>query len=85
MHLYVAYLGGPMPEGQMGEGHEVVTVVAGDPVDARARAKAKWSGYGRSHVDALQRIESVDGFRIDLVPTASGDRAQPNELFGYNE
>jgi hypothetical protein len=53
-------------------------------VDARAKAKAKWSGYGRSHVDALQRIEAVDGFRIELVPTASADRVG-NELFGYNE
>ncbi len=84
MHLYVAYLGGPMPDGQMGEGHEVVTVVAGDPADARAKAKTKWSGYGRSHVDALQRVESVDGYRIDLVPTESGNRVD-NELFGYNE
>jgi hypothetical protein len=84
VHLYVAYLGGPMPEGQMGEGHEVVAVVADDAVDARSRAKAKWSGYGRSHVDALQRVESVDGFRIELVPTRSEDRVE-NELFGYNE
>ena len=84
MHLYVAYLGGPMPEGQMGEGHEVVAVVADGEVDARAKAKAKWNGYGRSHVDALQRIESVDGFRIDLVATGSADRVD-NELFGYNE
>jgi Domain of Unknown Function (DUF1543) len=84
VHLYVAYLGGPMPDGQMGEGHEVVTVVADDPVDARAKAKAKWSGYGRSHVDALQRVDSVDGFSIELVPGRSGDHTE-NELFGYNE
>ncbi len=84
MHLYVAYLGGPMPEGQMGEGHEVVTVVADDPVDARAKAKAKWSGYGRSHVDALQRVEAVDGFRVELVASRSGDPVD-NELFGYND
>lgn len=84
MDLYVAYLGGPMPDGQMGEGHEVVTVVADDPVDAKAKARAKWSGHGRSHVDALQRVESVDGFRVELVPTGSDDHAD-NELFGYNE
>jgi hypothetical protein len=84
MHLYVAYLGGPMPDGQMGEGHEVVTVVADDQADAKTKAKAKWSGYGRSHVDALQRVESVDGFRVELVATRSDDHAE-NEVFGYNE
>ena len=28
MLLYVAFLGGPLAEGRMGEGHEVVMVVA---------------------------------------------------------
>jgi hypothetical protein len=81
MHLYVAFLGGPMGQGRMGEGHEVVLIVAEDRADAEAKAKAKWAGRGRSHVDALQRIDMVDGFQIDLVPAGSGDRS---ELFGYN-
>lgn len=82
MHLYAAYLGGPLADGRMGEDHEVVVLVAEDRDEAYARAKAKWRGRGRSHVDALQRIDMVDGYRIELVQAGSGDRA---ELSGYNE
>ncbi len=82
MDLYVAFLGGPMHDGRMGEGHEVVTLVAESPAEAKARARSKWQGLGRGHVDALQRIESVDGFRVHLVPAAGEDRI---ELFGYND
>ena len=74
MHLYTAFLGGPLADGRMGEGHEVVMVVAEDLKDAKARAVAKWSGVGRGHVDALQRIEMVDGFEITLAEVGSGDR-----------
>jgi hypothetical protein len=81
MHLYAAFLGGPMSEGRMGEGHEVVLVVAEDVKEAKTRAKAKWSGLGRGHVDALQRIEMVDGFEINLARRGEGDRT---ELDSYN-
>jgi hypothetical protein len=74
MDLYVAYLGGPLADNRMGEGHEVVMVVAEDLRDAKTKAKAKWSGVGRGHVDALQRIEMVDGFEIGLVGGGTGDR-----------
>jgi hypothetical protein len=65
----------------MGEGHEVVLVVAEDVKEAKTRAKAKWSGLGRGHVDALQRIEMVDGFEINLARRGEGDRT---ELDSYN-
>ncbi len=81
MQLYVAFLGGPVGRDRMGEDHEVVMVVAEDRADAEAKAKAKWGGSGRSHVDALQRIDRVDGFRVDVVPAGSGDRGR---LYGYN-
>lgn len=81
MHLYTAFLGGSMTDGRMGEDHETVLVVADDRDEANAKAKAKWTGTGRSHVDALQRIDMVDGFRIELVPAGTGDRS---ELDGYN-
>ncbi len=74
MHLYAAFLGGPMAEGRMGEGHEVVMVVAPDLEEAKAKAKQKWSGKGRGHVDALQRIDMVDGFEIALAAAGTGDR-----------
>jgi hypothetical protein len=70
-----------MAEGQMGEGHEVVMVVADDLKDAKRKAKAKWSGPGRGHVDALQRIDRVDGFAIELNASGNGDRTA---LESYN-
>ena len=74
MHLYVAFLGGPLDGGRMGEGHEVVLVVAPDLKEAKLRARTKWSGGGRGHVDALQQIEMVDGFEVALTETGEGDR-----------
>jgi Domain of Unknown Function (DUF1543) len=74
MLLFAAFLGGPMTEGRMGESHEVVFVVAEDLKDAKAKAKAKWQGTGRGHVDALQQIDMVDGFEISLVAGGEGDR-----------
>ncbi len=81
MHLYAAFLGGPMSKDRMGEGHEVVMVVAEDVSEAKARARAKWSGTGTGHVDALQRIDRVDGFEIGLTPHGEGDRTA---LDSYN-
>jgi hypothetical protein len=74
MFLYVAFLGGPLADGRMGEGHEVVMVVAEDLKEAKALAKAKWSGVGRGHVDAVQQIEMIDGFEVTLARAGSGDR-----------
>jgi hypothetical protein len=81
MHLYAAFLGGPLAGDRMGEGHEVVLVVAEGLSDAKAKAKAKWSGSGRGHVDALQRIDMVDGFEVALARTGEGDRI---EVDSYN-
>jgi hypothetical protein len=74
-NLYVVYLGGDLVEGRMGEDHEVVVVVGDDVKDARRRAKAKWRGQGNAHVDAVQRIERVDGYELALQPAAApGDQ-----------
>jgi hypothetical protein len=81
MHLYAAFLGGPLADSQMGEGHEVVLVVAEDLKEARSLAKAKWGGEGRAHVDALQQIDMVDGFEVTLAQVGTGDRLT---LEGYN-
>jgi uncharacterized protein DUF1543 len=80
--LYAAFLGGPLDGNRMGEDHEVVLVVAPDTQEARRRAKSKWSGPGRAHVDALQRVEMVDGFVVRLEQTGTGDRL---DLDGYDE
>jgi len=73
MHLYVAFLGGPMDGERMGEGHEVVLVVAEDLGQAKSMAKAKWSGAGRGHLDAVRQIDMVDGFEVSLAKVGTGD------------
>jgi hypothetical protein len=57
----------------MGEDHEVVFVVGEDIKDVRRRARAKWGGVGRPHVDAVQRLDRVDGYDIRLSAGDSGD------------
>ena len=82
MHLFAAFLGGELGPGRMGEDHEVVFVVAEDMVSARRAAKAKCGGDGRAHVDALTRLERVDGYAIGLEPDGQGDLTVTE---GYNE
>ena len=81
--LYAVYLGGDPAPGRLGEDHEVVFVVAGDGVAAKAAAKVKWSGAGRGHVDAVVRVDAVDGYEVSLEPTGGppGDRTA---LDSYN-
>jgi Domain of Unknown Function (DUF1543) len=73
MRLYVVYLGGELVPGRMGEDHEVVVVAAEDAAGARSQAKARWRGNGRAHIDALQRIERIDGYDVILQPGPPGD------------
>ena len=82
MHLYAAFLGGELAPGRVGEDHEVVFVVAEDTVSARRAAKAKWGGDGRPHIDALTRLDVIDGFAVGLEPAAPGDSM---ETEGYNK
>jgi hypothetical protein len=85
MDLYAAYLGGPLDDGRMGEGHEVVLVVAADREDAAARAVAKWRGAPPGHVDALERIVRVDGFDVSLAPaTGTGEDDDLVEMETFN-
>jgi hypothetical protein len=72
--LYAVYLGGDLAPGRMGEDHEVVFVVAGDARDARRRAKAKWAGASRPHIDAVQRLDAIDGHQILLSEVGGGDQ-----------
>jgi len=80
MHLYAAYLGGPLDGGRMGEGHEVVLVVAADRDEATERALAKWRGAPPGHLDALVRIDRVDGHQVSLAEVG-GDDVLDGETF----
>jgi Domain of Unknown Function (DUF1543) len=82
VHLFAAFLGGGLSGGRLGEDHEIVFVVAEDMASARRAAKAKWRGAGRPHVDALTRIDQIDGFAVGLEPGGEGDRL---ETQGYND
>ena len=81
MHLYVAFLGGELSGTRMGEDHEVVFVVAEDALSARQASKKKWGGEGRCHVDALTRVDMIDGFAVNLTPGGAGDTTA---MEGYN-
>ncbi|HEY4928826.1 MAG TPA: DUF1543 domain-containing protein [Acidimicrobiales bacterium] len=82
MDLYAAFLGGPLGDGRMGEGHEVVLVVAADRTDAKVKATAKWRGAPSGHLDALGRIVRVDGYTVTL--TRSDDTADQVEMETFN-
>jgi hypothetical protein len=79
--LYAVYLGGDLAEGRMGEDHEVVFVVGGDASEVRRRARAKWNGAGRAHVDAIQRLDVIDGYEIGLRAVGGGDRTLLDRTF----
>jgi hypothetical protein len=79
--LYVVYLGGNLAPGRMGEDHEVVLVAAGSVPDARAAAKQKWRGVSRPHVDAVQRIEVLDGHRVTLTETGEADVVDTDDSY----
>jgi Domain of Unknown Function (DUF1543) len=81
VHLFAAYLGGELGPGRMGEDHEVVFVVAEDMRSARRAAKEKWGGDGPAHVDALTRLDRIDGYAIHLHLQGDGDATQTE---GYN-
>jgi hypothetical protein len=65
----------------MGEDHEVVTVVANDVKSARAAARAKWSGVGRAHVDAIRPLTSSDGYEISLTHTGVRETMEIDTTF----
>jgi hypothetical protein len=79
--LYVVYLGGNLAPGRMGEDHEVVLVAAGSIPDARAAAKKKWGGVSRPHVDAVQRVEVLDGHRVTLSATGEPDLVETDDTY----
>jgi hypothetical protein len=76
LHLYAVYLGGDLAAGRMGEDHEVVFVVGTDVKDVRRRARAKWSGHGSAHVDAVRRIDTIDGYELELHEVGGADRTE---------
>jgi hypothetical protein len=81
LHLYAVYLGGDLAEGRMGEDHEVVFVAGSDAKDVRRRARAKWSGVGTAHVDAIRRLDVIDGYEVAMREVGGGDTTLLDNTF----
>ena len=64
--LFLAYLGGKLPDQRIGEDHETVAVVAETWEEAKQKAKRKWRGSGAAHLDMLIELDVVDGHKIVL-------------------
>ena len=61
----------------------MVFVVADDTTSARKAAQKKWSGSGRGHVDAVTRLDMIDGYRVTLEQGDSGS-GDVTAMEGYN-
>ena len=82
MKLYAVLLGGSGGPGRLAEDHETVFVVADDDKAAKAAAKRKWAGSGRAHVDALEVVDAVDGFVVEL---REGDGDGASTFIDFND
>jgi Domain of Unknown Function (DUF1543) len=85
VNLYAVYLGGDLAPGRMGEDHEVVFVVGDDVRDAKRRAKVKWGGTSRPHIDAVRRLEAIDGYAIGLEQVGGGDQTELDTTYDPSE
>jgi hypothetical protein len=66
--LYMAYLGGAPSDGRFGEDHAAVLVVAITKAEAKSRARGKWAGESRGHVDVIKCVDEVDRHDVALTP-----------------
>jgi Domain of Unknown Function (DUF1543) len=83
--LYAVYLGGDLAPGRMGEDHEVVFVVGSDVTNAKRQAKRKWAGTSRPHIDAVRRLDAIDGYEISLQSVGGGDRTELDTSYDPDE
>lgn len=65
--LFIVYLGGAQAAGRFGEDHEVVVAAADGQTGAMRKARGKWKGVGKAHVDRIMEVKTVDGFDISLA------------------
>ncbi|MBL8879861.1 MAG: DUF1543 domain-containing protein [Phycisphaerales bacterium] len=68
------------------ESHTNFFVAAESAEDARRRAKAAEIFRGRKmHVDGIQLVEAVDGFRVNLVADTALGGASRTEAFHFRD
>lgn len=69
--LYAVLLGGKIRDKNLMEDHQLVFVVAAHEKEARVLAKKKWAEADSIHVDGTEHIKQVDGYKIQLVKSAT--------------
>ena len=67
-NLYAVLLGGKIRKNHLMEDHHLVFVVAANEIEARKLSKEKWDAED-IHVDGTQKIDVVDGYKVDLQKT----------------
>ena len=78
-NLYAALLGWKTDENNLMEDHQVVYVVAENEEQAREQAKEKWESVEDPHVDGLQKLNSIDWYKINLEKIENqGDNIKVN-------
>ena len=70
--LYAVLLGGKIRKNHLMEDHHLVFVVAVNEKEARISAKKKWNA-DTIHVDGVQKISKVDGYKVILQKTDGED------------
>lgn len=71
--LFIVYLGGTLGKDRIGEDHEVVIVVAESQMGAMSKARSKWKGIGKAHVDRVVQVDQIDNYQIQLAPNLAPD------------
>jgi len=76
-NLYAVLLGGKIRKNHLMEDHHLVFVVAENETEARKLARDKWNAED-VHVDGTQKINVVDGYKINLLKTDNDEDIQLN-------
>lgn len=71
--LYEVYLGGEPEAGSIVEPHELVWVVALNEKQAKQKAKLKWLGHGKVHIDGIKQLNTIDGYTINLIKVSEAE------------
>jgi hypothetical protein len=89
MNLYLIHCGfydDATSVGGVFESHTNFFLVAESPEAARRKAKAvDFFKARRMHVDGIQQIDAVDGYRVTLIPDAADAQASDIQSFQFRD
>jgi len=75
---------GCKPPGRHIEQHDVFFGIGNSLNDLVAEIKAYWPEPEKIHIDAWREVNTVDGYRVSIVPTGTNSANQPKKLFFIN-